>query len=67
MLHLLGYDHEKSEREARVMARREAELLGVPGMLEDAKGVGDLVRPPGTSKKPRSGVEEQAKAGRRRR
>ncbi len=39
VLHLLGYDHEKSEREARRMARKEAELLGVPGMLDDAKGV----------------------------
>jgi len=65
ILHLLGYDHERSEREARAMAKREAELLGVPGMLEDAKGVGDRVRPPGTSRKGRSGVEGQAKARRR--
>lgn len=40
LLHLLGYDHEKSQRAAVVMARREAELLGVPGMLDDAMGVG---------------------------
>jgi len=39
VLHLLGYDHEKSSAEARRMARKEAELLGVPGMLVDAKGV----------------------------
>ena len=39
LLHLLGYDHEKSQRAAVVMARREAELLGVPGMLDDAMGV----------------------------
>lgn len=39
LLHLLGYDHERSEREARRMARREADLLGLPGMLDDAMGV----------------------------
>ncbi|MDX5398365.1 MAG: rRNA maturation RNase YbeY, partial [Actinomycetes bacterium] len=40
ILHLVGYDHERSEREARRMARKEAELLGLPGMLADAQGVG---------------------------
>lgn len=33
ILHLLGYDHERSEAEAREMARREEELLGASGML----------------------------------
>lgn len=47
LLHLLGYDHEKSEREARRMARKEAELLGVPGMLDDAKGVAPSRKPAG--------------------
>jgi len=36
LLHLLGFDHEGSEREARRMARKEAELLGIPGMLGEA-------------------------------
>ena len=58
ILHLLGYDHEKSERAARVMARREAELLGLPGMLDDAKGVGP-------SRGRASGVEVQGKRARR--
>lgn len=40
LLHLLGYDHERSERDARKMARKEAELLGVPGMIADAQGIG---------------------------
>lgn len=52
LLHLLGYDHERSEREARRMAKKEAELLGLPGMLDDAQGID---RPP--SRKGRSGVE----------
>ncbi len=33
LLHLLGYDHERSPREARRMARAEAALLGGEGML----------------------------------
>lgn len=36
LLHLLGYDHERSEEEAREMARKEDELLGAAGMLSDA-------------------------------
>jgi probable rRNA maturation factor len=59
LLHLLGYDHEKSERAARVMARREAELLGLPGMLDDAKGVG-------TSKPKAKRVEEDGASRRKR-
>lgn len=34
LLHLLGYDHEISEEEARRMAEKEAALLGEDGMLE---------------------------------
>lgn len=41
ILHLLGYDHELSAEDARLMAEKEAELLGVPGMLADAQGVDD--------------------------
>jgi len=59
ILHLLGYDHEKSERAARVMARREAELLGLPGMLEDAKGV--------SPSRARSGAVEGGSRARRKR
>ncbi|WP_373049390.1 rRNA maturation RNase YbeY [Vulgatibacter sp.] len=59
LLHLLGYDHEKSERAARVMARREAELLGVPGMLDDASGVGP-------SREKKSRVEGEGRPPRRR-
>lgn len=33
LLHLLGWDHERSPREAAAMARREARLLGGEGML----------------------------------
>nr|PZM93818.1 MAG: rRNA maturation RNase YbeY [Pseudomonadota bacterium] len=33
LLHLLGYDHEVSEQEARRMAEMEASLLGEEGML----------------------------------
>lgn len=33
LLHLLGYDHEASEAEARKMASMEAALLGEGGML----------------------------------
>lgn len=40
LLHLLGYDHETSEEDARRMAKREAELLGLPGMIADAQGIG---------------------------
>ena len=36
ILHLLGYDHELSPREARRMARAEAALLGDEGMLGGA-------------------------------
>ncbi|HEY0840004.1 MAG TPA: rRNA maturation RNase YbeY [Vulgatibacter sp.] len=39
LLHLLDYDHERSEAEARRMARAESRLLGLPGMLADAQGV----------------------------
>ncbi|AKU90598.1 rRNA maturation RNase YbeY [Vulgatibacter incomptus] len=59
LLHLLGYDHEVSEREARRMARKEAELLGVPGMLADAQGVG-----PKPSRASRTGVEKGSKGSR---
>lgn len=34
LLHLLGYDHERSEEDAREMAAKEAALLGEEGMLE---------------------------------
>ncbi len=37
LLHLIGYDHEVSEAEARRMASREAALLGVPGMLDGSE------------------------------
>lgn len=40
LLHLVGYDHERSQAEARRMAREEARLLGLPGMLADAQGIG---------------------------
>lgn len=33
LLHLLGYDHEASEEEARRMAEKEEALLGTGGML----------------------------------
>ena len=59
LLHLLGYDHEVSEREARRMARREAELLGLPGMLDDALGVASPAK--------RAGVEGQGRSPRRNR
>ena len=58
VLHLLGYDHEKSARAAKAMALREAELLGLPGMLADAKGVVPSVRKA-------AGVEVQRKRPRR--
>jgi len=40
LLHLVGYDHERSQAEARRMALEEARILGLPGMLADAQGVG---------------------------
>ena len=41
MLHRVGLDHERSRAEALRMAREEARLLGLPGMLADAQGVGE--------------------------
>lgn len=41
ILHLMGLDHERSPREARKMARLEARLLGLPGMLADTRGIAE--------------------------
>ena len=61
ILHLAGYDHEKGPRHAKRMARAEAELLGLPGMLDDAMGLQEEAP---ASRRGRKKVEKPPRGGR---
>ncbi|HWV37580.1 MAG TPA: rRNA maturation RNase YbeY [Vulgatibacter sp.] len=63
LLHLVGYDHERSQAEARRMAREEARLLGLPGMLADAQGID----PGGAARRSRGAGPGAGRGGRSRR
>ena len=41
MLHLLGYDHEKSSLEERIMREKEEAILGNLGISRDATFIGE--------------------------
>ena len=41
MLHLLGYDHEKSSLEERIMREKEEAILGNLGISRDASFIGE--------------------------
>ncbi|MEW6058484.1 MAG: rRNA maturation RNase YbeY [Bdellovibrionota bacterium] len=57
LLHLLGYDHERSTRQARAMAREETKLLMLAGFVaKPGKG---------TSKRQSTGLIERSKVNKR--
>lgn len=50
LLHLLGYDHERSKRESSEMAKWENQILGEVGLIERTVGASRSKRRPRSSK-----------------